>query len=77
MSCFFFSCFFAFCFFRFSSHCGVASTTVTYSTGWYQVVIDWLTSNAINVTVYDSTGAVFATLSTTIPPPSEEDDPSQ
>jgi len=43
----------------------LASSTVTYATGWYQVSVDWLTTNAINVTVYDSTGAVFATLSTT------------
>ncbi len=42
----------------------LASTTVSFSTGWYQVVIDWLTSTAIDVTVYDATGAVFATVST-------------
>ena len=43
----------------------LASTTVTYTTGWYEVSIDWLTTNAINVTVYGPSGSVFATLSTT------------
>ncbi len=42
----------------------LASTTATFATGWYQVVVDWLTTNAINVTVYDSTGSIFSTLST-------------
>jgi hypothetical protein len=43
----------------------LASTSVTYTTGWYQVVVDWLTTNAINVTVYDSNGSFFASLNTT------------
>jgi hypothetical protein len=44
----------------------MASTTVTYSvTGWYQVVIDWLTGGTINVKVFDPNGSTFATLSTT------------
>jgi len=43
----------------------IASTSVTYATGWYQVSIDWLTNNNINVTLYNSTGAVAATLSAT------------
>jgi lipopolysaccharide export system protein LptA len=35
---------------------------VTYSTGWYEVSIDWIASgNQINVSVYDATGALFAT----------------
>lgn len=38
----------------------LASTSVTYATGWYQVVIDWL-SNLISVNVYDDTGTLFAT----------------
>ncbi|KKU77717.1 MAG: hypothetical protein UY04_C0053G0003, partial [Parcubacteria group bacterium GW2011_GWA2_47_7] len=41
----------------------LATTTVTYSTGWYQTSVDWLSNNQINVTVYDGTGAVFATTS--------------
>ncbi len=44
----------------------IASTTVTFTTGWYEVKIDWLSAgNAINVTVYNSAGAVFATVSGT------------
>ena len=43
----------------------MTSTGVTYATGWYQVSIDWLASTTINVTVYNSSGSVFATLSTT------------
>jgi Domain of unknown function (DUF2341) len=42
-----------------------ASTSVSYSTGWYEVEADWLTGGTINVTVYDSTGAVFATSTAT------------
>lgn len=41
------------------------STSVTWQAGWYEVVIDWLTDNSINVTVYDSAGSVFATVSAT------------
>jgi hypothetical protein len=43
----------------------LASTTVSYTTGWYEVEIDWLTSNVMNVTVYDSLGAEFATTTAT------------
>ena len=43
----------------------LASTTVTWVSGWYEVEVDWLTDNSINVTVYDDTGATFATVSTT------------
>lgn len=42
----------------------IASTSVTFATGWYEVVVNWLTTNAINVSVYDSTGALFATVNT-------------
>jgi len=38
---------------------------VTYSTGWYEVEIDWLTSNQIDVAVYNSSGALFATTTAT------------
>jgi len=42
----------------------LATTTVTYTTGWYEVVTDWLTSaNRINVNVYTSSGAFFASTS--------------
>jgi len=43
----------------------LASTGVTWSSGWYEVEINWLTDDSIDVTVYDSTGSVFATVSTT------------
>ena len=43
----------------------MASTSVSYSTGWYEVKVDWLTTNAINVTVYNANGTVFATVGTT------------
>jgi len=44
----------------------MSSTTVTYSvTGWYQVVVDWLTGGTINVHVFDPNGSAFASLSTT------------
>jgi len=42
----------------------LASTTVTWSTDWYKVRVRWLTSDAINVTVYDSSGSVFASVAT-------------
>jgi hypothetical protein len=38
----------------------LATTSVTWSTGWYQTVVDWLSSGRIDVTVYDSTGTFFA-----------------
>lgn len=42
----------------------IASTSVTYSvTGWYEVQVDWLTNNDMNVTVYDPNGALFTTVS--------------
>ena len=42
----------------------LASTTVAYATGWYEVSIDWLPSNLISVKVYNPDGSLFATLST-------------
>jgi hypothetical protein len=42
----------------------IASTSVTFATGWYEVVVNWLSTNAINVNVYDSTGSLFATVNT-------------
>lgn len=41
----------------------LATTSVSYTTGWYQVVIDWLTSNLISVRVYDAADTLFASLS--------------
>lgn len=42
----------------------LTSTPVTWATGWYQVVVDWQSSNPrITVRVYDSSSALFATLS--------------
>jgi hypothetical protein len=39
----------------------LASTTVTFSQAWYEVEVDWLTSGTINVSVFDASGALFAT----------------
>lgn len=50
---------------RDSSGTFLASESVTWASGWYEMVVDWLTTNAINLTVYDSTGATFATVNTT------------
>jgi nitrate/TMAO reductase-like tetraheme cytochrome c subunit len=44
----------------------LATTNVTWATGWYRTVIDWLSNNTINVTLYTvSTGAEFATVNVT------------
>lgn len=43
----------------------LASASATWGTGWYEVEIDWLTDNSINVTVYDANGASVASVSTT------------
>jgi hypothetical protein len=44
----------------------LATTSATYETGWYEVIIDWKSDNTIDVTVYDeSSNSVFATLSAT------------
>lgn len=43
----------------------LATTSVTFSSGWYEATVDWLSSgNEISVKVYDNTGALFATTST-------------
>ena len=42
----------------------LASTTVTYSTGWYEVEVDWATDDSISVTL-SKDGSVVATTSTT------------
>jgi hypothetical protein len=39
----------------------LASTSVTFATGWYEVIIDWFTNNVIRVSVYDDAGDLFAT----------------
>lgn len=43
----------------------LASSSVTWTAGWYEVVINWLTNNSINVTVYNSSGSTVATTSVT------------
>ncbi|MEX0931679.1 MAG: DUF2341 domain-containing protein [Candidatus Paceibacterota bacterium] len=42
-----------------------SDTSVGFSSGWYEVEIDWLTSGVINVAVYDDSGALFSEVSTT------------
>lgn len=42
----------------------LSTKAVTYTTGWYEVSVDWLTTNnQINVNVYDNTGTFFASTS--------------
>ena len=42
----------------------LSTKAVTYSTGWYEVDVDWIsTYNQINVNVYDNTGTFFASTS--------------
>jgi len=41
----------------------LATTTVTYSTGWYEVEIDWRTDNTIFVSLFNSAGTLVATTS--------------
>jgi hypothetical protein len=48
-----------------SSGTVLASKNVSFSTGWYEVKVDWRTNNAIDVSVYDNTGALFATTTAT------------
>ena len=43
----------------------LASTTVTYSTGWYEVEIDWQTNDTIDVSLFNSSGSLVATTSAT------------
>ncbi len=43
----------------------LASKNVTYSTGWYEVEIDWLTNDTINVALYNPAGVLTATTSAT------------
>ena len=38
----------------------LASSTVSYSTGWYTVEIDWQSSDDIDVALYDSSGTLAA-----------------
>ncbi len=41
-----------------------SDTSVGFSSGWYTVEIDWLTSGIIAVRVYDDSGALFSEVST-------------
>ncbi len=43
----------------------LATTTVTYTTGWYEVEIDWKTDNSINVSLFNNAGSLVATTSAT------------
>jgi hypothetical protein len=43
----------------------LASTTVTYATGWYEVQVDWQTNNRIDVYLYNPSGTLVATTSAT------------
>ncbi|MEM9336469.1 MAG: DUF2341 domain-containing protein [Patescibacteria group bacterium] len=43
----------------------LSSSTVTYTTGWYEVEIDWQTDNTIDVTLFDPSGTEVASTSAT------------
>jgi hypothetical protein len=43
----------------------LASTSVTYSTGWYEVEIDWQTNNSIKAYLYNSAGTLLASTTAT------------
>ncbi|MEZ4104349.1 MAG: DUF2341 domain-containing protein [Candidatus Paceibacterota bacterium] len=39
----------------------LASTSVSYTTGWYEVEVDWQTDDTIDVSLYNSSGSLVAT----------------
>jgi hypothetical protein len=43
----------------------LATSTVTYSTGWYEVEVDWGTDDSLFVSLYDSAGSLVTTVSAT------------
>jgi hypothetical protein len=48
-----------------SSGTVLSSTTVTFTTGWYEVEVDWRTDNTMRATLYNSAGAVVASTTAT------------
>ncbi|MCB9815651.1 DUF2341 domain-containing protein [Candidatus Nomurabacteria bacterium] len=46
-----------------SSGTKIGTTTITYSTGWYEIEVDWQTNNRIDVSVYNNAGTLVATTS--------------
>jgi hypothetical protein len=49
----------------FGSVVRLATTSVTYTTGWYEVLVDWQTNNTIAVQLLDPTGTLVASTSAT------------
>lgn len=43
----------------------LASSSVTYSTGWYEVIVDWQADNTIAASLYNPSGTLVATTSAT------------
>jgi hypothetical protein len=43
----------------------LATSTVTYSTGWYEVEVDWRTDDSMHVYLYNSAGTLVASTSAT------------
>ncbi len=43
----------------------LSTTTVTYSTGWYEVEIDWQTNNTIKASLFNSAGTLVASTTAT------------
>ena len=43
----------------------LASSTVTYATGWYEVEVDWQTNNSMKVSLFNSVGTLIASTTAT------------
>lgn len=43
----------------------LATSTISLSTGWYEVMIDWQTNDDIDVSVFNTSGTLLATVSAT------------
>jgi hypothetical protein len=41
----------------------LASSTVTYTTGWYEIEVDWLTDDSIDVRLYNPSGTLVTSVS--------------
>jgi hypothetical protein len=49
----------------FGSVAVLVDASVTYTTGWYEVEVDWQTDNTIDVSLFTAAGALVATMSAT------------
>lgn len=46
-----------------SSGTMLGSSAVAFTTGWYEVEVDWRTDNTLKVSIFDNTGSLIATFS--------------